>query len=993
MQKNIALKLTLEQKIKILFSKNIQKDLIENNIAIPQLLNLDECLLSNEKTTLLSSLANSWNYDYVNFYVNEIVNEIHNKKINLVIIPFFNTFLKNISEEIYLTKELLTKIIFTLKNHHIYVMIKIFDEEMNESSINEKIDLIRNLDVDGIIIKNNPTNPNLLIDKLNYEGLILIESIDENYQTVYSLYTALSNKYNKIYEEYKPQLENYEIDMISFDELIIEQFKNDEAIIDQEILKVLEFSDNLYQTENITQQEINNDETYLRFKEESMVLIKNDNLLPLYTDSFLAILGDIEDEIEISNLISIYFPNNVGYFKTSSISFADEELESTNFADIVIILISAQENITTISLLHKNLILKYFDEGKKVIINIPPTIHKLDKDIIDKCASIFVGQVNDYISLKAFLNIVVGEIVPSGKLTFSIYAHDDSQSIIYPFGFGLSYIKFQYVNLIFSEDKVQYTINNPSNVDGYEISQIYINNSEKMLIGYNKGFIKAGESKKIVIDIKDKLSEFNNNFNIEVSSSKLQTELLFTYHRNDNKNENKPIHKQNVTHQKTYKFNWPLFIAVIITLSINVLLIYIVQFLKEKEYSILIAILILLIDVWAYKIISDISKANVKKHKRSIDSMLHLMDDAEYLEATNEEVFIQDEIDNITDYQNGGFENENITIIRPKKVIVKESIYADEIQMEAYCNLMVQYMLDSGLKIDNSLSKEINSSLAATHLIILNSASPKLSQYFIELYANFIGANYFYCKENANWKTFSDLFADENQLKDCLKSAYNNKDKIHIMLLNYANLNMVSKYFSRIMDYALNPLMPCYLNDIESLGISELPNNIWFVINPYHFDKTALPQELLPSSIIVEVNAKVDVPKDVVEGNAIKISYDYFMDNLRDSLDIYYIKEELWKKIDQIEQYVNERVPFTIDNRVFRQLERYTTIYLMCGGDENEAIDNVLSSKLLPIISKLKIKKKGEEDEGLFALCEKLFGLENISKSKVILSHIQEVNK
>lgn len=279
MQKDIALKLTLEQKIKILFSKNIQKDLIENNIAIPQLLNLDECLLSNEKTTLLSSLANSWNYDYVNFYVNEIVNEIHNKKINLVIIPFFNTFLKNISEEIYLTKELLTKIIFTLKNHHIYVMIKIFDEEMNESSINEKIDLIRNLDVDGIIIKNNPTNPNLLIDKLNYEGLILVESIDENYQTVYSLYTALSNKYNKIYEEYKPQLENYEIDMISFDELIIEQFKNDEAIIDQEILKVLEFSDNLYQTENITQQEINNDETYLRFKEESMVLIKNDNLL------------------------------------------------------------------------------------------------------------------------------------------------------------------------------------------------------------------------------------------------------------------------------------------------------------------------------------------------------------------------------------------------------------------------------------------------------------------------------------------------------------------------------------------------------------------------------------------------------------------------------------------------------------------------------------------------------------------------------------------
>ena len=140
----------------------------------------------------------------------------------------------------------------------------------------------------------------------------------------------------------------------------------------------------------------------------------------------------------------------------------------------------------------------------------------------------------------------------------------------------------------------------------------------------------------------------------------------------------------------------------------------------------------------------------------------------------------------------------------------------------------------------------------------------------------------------------------------------------------------------------------------------------------------------------IDINAQIVEPKDSVYNTVNKLSYHYFSDCIRDSRESYYIKEDLWKKFDQLEYYANERTPFVINNRVFRQLERYTTMYLLCEGDEYEAIDSVLTSKLLVMISKVNIVKKDKEDEGIFALCEKLFGLENLTKSKKLLKQIEE---
>lgn len=97
----------------------------------------------------------------------------------------------------------------------------------------------------------------------------------------------------------------------------------------------------------------------------------------------------------------------------------------------------------------------------------------------------------------------------------------------YPFGYGLSYTKFDYSNLSLSQKKmktdetieVSVTVTNSGNYDGEEIVQLYLKDRVgsvvrpvKELKDFQKIFLKKGESKTIKFSIdKEKLSFYNDD--------------------------------------------------------------------------------------------------------------------------------------------------------------------------------------------------------------------------------------------------------------------------------------------------------------------------------------------------------------------------------------------------------------------------------------------------------------------------------------------------
>lgn len=160
---------------------------------------------------------------------------------------------------------------------------------------------------------------------------------------------------------------------------------------------------------------------------------------------------------------------------------------------------------------------------------------------------------------KATYNLLYGNVNPSGKLaeTFPMSGNDNpaqlyfkmgprtveyregiyvgyryydktKKEVLYPFGYGLSYTQFKYSDLKLSAEKINsdetltvtFNVTNVGDVDGAEVAQVYVKDTEstiyreeKSLKGFEKVYLKAGESKEINI-ILDKRSFAFYNVNI-----------------------------------------------------------------------------------------------------------------------------------------------------------------------------------------------------------------------------------------------------------------------------------------------------------------------------------------------------------------------------------------------------------------------------------------------------------------------------------------------
>ena len=155
----------------------------------------------------------------------------------------------------------------------------------------------------------------------------------------------------------------------------------------------------------------------------------------------------------------------------------------------------------------------------------------------------------------AIADVLFGDVNPSGKLTATwpqsvgqipIYYNgkntgkpmdkwfqkfrsgylDVSNEPLYPFGYGLSYTNFEYSDVILNDSVMSpkgqltasVTVKNTGKRDGYEVVQLYICDKAASIIrplkelkGFQKVFIKAGQSVKIDFQITSDLLKFYNS--------------------------------------------------------------------------------------------------------------------------------------------------------------------------------------------------------------------------------------------------------------------------------------------------------------------------------------------------------------------------------------------------------------------------------------------------------------------------------------------------
>lgn len=127
----------------------------------------------------------------------------------------------------------------------------------------------------------------------------------------------------------------------------------------------------------------------------------------------------------------------------------------------------------------------------------------------------------------AVANVLFGKTNPSGKLPVTFYSTKNflppfdsyemehrtyrfmKEKPLYPFGYGLSYTQFDYSDATYNPDEqtLTYQIKNIGEVDGEEVAQLYLTNTNdkkspvKTLVGYERVFIPAGETVNVTFHV------------------------------------------------------------------------------------------------------------------------------------------------------------------------------------------------------------------------------------------------------------------------------------------------------------------------------------------------------------------------------------------------------------------------------------------------------------------------------------------------------------
>lgn len=188
--------------------------------------------------------------------------------------------------------------------------------------------------------------------------------------------------------------------------------------------------------------------------------------------------------------------------------------------------------------------------GKKLIVNIMGGSAYIIKDWTDCADAVLMSFYSGLEGGNALADILSGDVVPGGKLPFTIaqnaedypsflhlgtenkdieygYYHGytlfDKKNIEphFPFGYGLSYTEFSIDNVDFENDgkiiKVRADVSNKGEFDADEVVQVYVGSENcaedrpvKLLKGFKRVSVKAGETVKAEIDVEVEDIKFYN---------------------------------------------------------------------------------------------------------------------------------------------------------------------------------------------------------------------------------------------------------------------------------------------------------------------------------------------------------------------------------------------------------------------------------------------------------------------------------------------------
>ena len=615
--------------------------------------------------------------------------------------------------------------------------------------------------------------------------------------------------------------------------------------------------------------------------------------------------------------------------------------------------------------------------------------------------------------------------MPNAKVgTFIGYRYYDSANykVAYPFGFGLSFSKFAYSGLSVQGNNVVFTVKNNGKIAAAEIPQVYIGfnhiserHPKKELVGFDKIFLQPKESIMVTIPMA-RFDVFDSNsskwgiesgqYTIYVGSSlddiRLSTKVNFGNDVFEPSQEDLLNYLQSETNiisdKYTLEANYTLMKKNVrnIAFGIGSLILAISMFIFSLSsgtvgifLNVVATILAIASAVFFILEGSDRKKLHAKERERINEAnKAHFMD-AEVIPSYSTNQVFTDEFDRA-----GKGDAINESPMRKKAANYLEFVN-ESLTFDLAVQQFISFAMARGYKFEEETVREIFSAMAASRLIITKgmtndtfaSVVNLLSEYFeTRMAIDLVDSSY--VNDASTLYKFDGIRKQRTALMNTLYAAQTEKSKVHISALAEVRFADLTNYFVTYAKYIRNPRNVTMIqttdenNDLVRVNLTE---NVWFIMNlSFNESLRNMPAYIseLASVITIEYTPTIPVPP---MGAMISFNYyqfDYLLDSIKNK---YGMAEELWKKIDAVESFVNASVPYTIGNRVCIAIERYFAVYKSCGAEDKDALDRAMAARLLSSVIVALDSVEDVEKKNLSEKLDVVFGEENVEVSKALI--------
>ena len=324
---------------------------------------------------------------------------------------------------------------------------------------------------------------------------------------------------------------------------------------------------------------------------------------------------------------------------------------------------------------------------------------------------------------------------------------------------------------------------------------------------------------------------------------------------------------------------------------------------------------------------------------------------------------------------------------------VLHAVYEDLKLDEALENFN-DYALNKGLIVEPSSARLLFSTIPSVKAMILNTADKELLIPFIEALYGYLELEFesISLKDVKNfreviWEQIGEDTYGLSRLSNLLIKAASKPNELFIITLTDVNLKTLPTYFRPLLNYIKNPNngIKVNLGTEDSPQYIKLRDNILFIIT----SEDSIDD--IPASV-ANITSYLDLlirKNEIINPDYEEKHFKFTTKGIRDTLsklkESNYVKEDVWKKFDSVEDKIDDKADFHINNRLTLDIEKIIAILLEYDADIEEICDDILASKFIPVLKSSKIYNATNGDASVLKIIENVFGDDNIELTKRVI--------